>query len=307
MLSEGKRKSDTPGADINSIQHRRSENTRRKGTIKKGRLAPNSVFNPPYPLTKEIFKTELTANIAIWIFKQLNKLGETRRYVEIEMRLGKIIHASHTQKSKASYISDAILEPTYAQHTTFKIGSSSQEMSKALRNAEKLVSESNIPPRIVKTDSVDKLYKIEGIAGDVRVSFKKDGEVSKPIVKKKLESLIISLPGLDNDFKIAIAVELPVDDGDLIKANFDLASAVPRFTRHKRRTEYIFDDQQICLTSVEMKNEIEVELNSTMLLQKYSKCKRKNPKNPRKETEWLQLEQLAATLVETGVYLVKET
>lgn len=256
----------------------------------------NRLFEPPFGISKGIFRKELTANITIWLFKQLIKLGANRKYVEVELRVGRLSHKNSKSKTTASYVSEGILLPRYS-NMRFVVNTSQQEFETAGHLAEKL--HTNCPPKIVKTEMVDRSYKVPGYPQGVRISTKSDETTGAPINKIKYNELYISLPLHDLDFKIGVALEMPVADKLLSESGVIPGETKPFVTRKKARTEFIYEDYQICLTNVGPKCEIEVELDQSKLLNLFQKAKRKDTP-VLKEARWLEFEELVASLIDAA-------
>lgn len=260
-----------------------------------------NLFALPFSITKDMFHSELTGNITAWLFNQMNQLGDRRKNIEVELRVGKLKRSSSFPRETSRYYSPGIIDPRLNRNIKFVVDTTRKEFDDAIVSTPNL--DSTNPPRLVETESKDKMFRRSGRRNDIRVSTISDGTVLSPIVKEKLTELYVSLPSHDLDFKIGIAVEEAVDPETLVKAGIDLEHDKPVFIREKSRSEYIFEDYQVCLTKVGVqKFEIEVELNQTRLLQLFGKVKRKNTKN-NKQAAWLEFEQLVTSLINAASFI----
>lgn len=272
--------------------------------VKPSRLKVKTLFDPPPNVEKTFFKSTLTGDIAIWLYKKLNKISyENREHAEVEIRVGHLKHPNGSTKESALYVSEGILDPDYAKKLSFQSRTSLDDFETAQRNISLLRSKN--PPTITQEQTVDRLYNLKGFSSGVRVTTLPDGTLAPPISKKKVAELFISLPSHNLDFKISIAVEEPVSLVRLAKAGLELShERLKRAnnTRHKDRKTYGFEDYQVCFTQVGAKYELEVELDQAKLLEKFRKAKRKSAPDV-KLIAWQQLEQFVESSIHAGTIL----
>lgn len=265
------------------------------------RASGANLFALPFSISKDMFHSELTGNISVWLFNQMKKLGDRRENIEVELRVGKLKRSSSFSKEPARHYSPGIIDPSLNRNIKFVVDTTRKEFEAAIASTANL--DIRTPPRLVKTESIDKMFRRNGRRNDIRVSTTSDGTVSSPIIKDKLTELYVSLPSHDLDFKIGIAVEEGVDPEVLVKDGIDLEHDKPSFIREKNRSEYIFEEYQVCLTKVGgQKFEIEVELNQARLLQLFGKVKRKNTES-NKQAAWLEFEQLITSLIDAASFI----
>lgn len=230
--------------------------------------------------------------MAVWLYKQLNNIKtKDRQYVEVELRVGKLIHPAPITKETASYWTEGVLDPACTRKTKFSTDCDSNTFALARHKISEF-KPAGQAPSIISTETRDTYYsyKGSGLPSGIRVTTGLDGATATPVSKTQHGDLFLSLPGSDLDYKLSISLETPVPENSIDPENLK-----QRFVRSKSRTSYKFADYEVCFTNVKGKNELEVELDQSKLLRLFQNLK-EAAEQKTKDAAWKELEQFVGAL-----------
>lgn len=238
----------------------------------------------PVSLTDVLPFEDLTRKITEWLFAILHNLGEDRQYVEVEVKLGRILSKKNDQRIDLPVITETVIKPDYARSMThFQSAMSEGQFKKAATFLDGLAKDSKANP--TKPTAIvaypanftkDVIFQQPGNGDDIRVTFNKEEEQVERIVKRKIDHMVVYSPGDLLDFRITVSLEIPQTSADL-----DLNRLKAKRERIKNRLSYLHRGFQADLTSVTtdqttVTKELELEINKSLILEYFDSLSRGN-------------------------------
>ncbi|ANB15799.1 Cet1p [Sugiyamaella lignohabitans] len=240
-----------------------------------------SVSGLPMSMTGQLPFEDLTRKITEWVYSHLLQLGDDRKYVEVEFKLGTVHDKSTERRLELPIVTETLLRSDYAKaHTFFKAEMSDEQFNRANQLLDKLSgvisSFDDRPSRRRNMTSLSKLpdsktrdviYSSKSKAEKTRITYDQADNIIASISKRRISDLVIYSPGDLLDFRVSISVETPFEELN------SLQRQRPDTIRNKNRQSFSQEGVQVDLTSVIYHNkaqnsskELELELESDKLL-----------------------------------------
>lgn len=232
----------------------------------------------PVSLNGVIPFEDLTRKVTEWLYSHLFQLGDERRYVEVEFKLGTLNDKSTEKRLDLPVITETIIRPDFArQRSSFTASMTDELFSRANTFLDSLVEGPSKVDGVAKTmtKTRDAIFESNQGTGRVRFSYNETGNLVEKISKTRISDMMIFSPGDLLDIRISISLETPISEEEP-KQN-------PLMVRNKNRQSYRQDGLQIDLTAVianqQTKNhsnrpqtskELEIEFDSSRLLEYFT-------------------------------------
>lgn len=221
---------------------------------------------------------DLTRKVTEWLYSHLFQLGEERRYVEVELKLGTLNDKSTEKRLDLPVITETIIRPDFArQRSSFTSSMTDELFSRANTFLDSLVEGPSKAEGVAKTmtKTRDAIFESNQGTGKIRFSYNETGNLIEKISKTRISDMMIYSPGDLLDIRISISLETPISEEEPRQSSL--------MVRNKNRQSYTQDGLQIDLTAVisnqQTKNhsnraqtskELEIEFDSRRLLEYFT-------------------------------------
>ncbi|RCK62521.1 mRNA-capping enzyme subunit beta [Candida viswanathii] len=199
-------------------------------------------------ITGVIPPSSLTRTIAEWIYANFANIEDkSKRYVELELKLGKIIDKRTGNRLDLSVVTECI----YTDHSNTRFEMEVEEIAwkeikKYFDELERLYQEDKREKQTTRkfnmldSDNTDTFYQLGGKGEHLRkVRISKDNLLSPPrytaIQKERIADLYIHNPQCMYDLRLSLSLETPVPEGNIETI---MSKNQPMMTREKKRTTY---------------------------------------------------------------------
>ncbi len=230
-----------------------------------------------------------TRQVVNWLYSHLSSLPKSHlQYIELELKLGKIIDLSRDERLNLPILNEAILSGEH-RGITFMSGISKRMYDSVTSYLNTLNSSAKSERAKFSIESIHQLDKIYSFherntePQNIRIS-SNAATPSQPIasiIKKRISNLCVHNPNSLTDYRISLSLEIPEPEASLKFRNKE-----PQITRDKVRTSFKHagTKQRVDLTVIKqdsaagnghtdggVKHEVEIELDSKYLADTFVK------------------------------------
>lgn len=202
-------------------------------------------------ITGVIPPPSLTRTMAEWIFANFSNIEErNRKYVELELKFGKIVDKRTGNRINLSVITECIFTDHSSVHFDMQVEEIAwNEIRKFFEELEKSYQEdtrgqARERPRrkfnMLDTDITDSIYQVGGKGEHIRrIRISKDNSLNPPrytaIEKTRVADMYIHNPSNMYDLRLSLSLELPVPEGNIEGI---MAKNKPSIVREKKRNTW---------------------------------------------------------------------
>ncbi|RLV90904.1 mRNA-capping enzyme subunit beta [Spathaspora sp. JA1] len=203
-------------------------------------------------ITGVIPPASVTRTIAEWIYANFSNIEDrNRKYVELELKFGKIIDKRTGNRLNVNVVTECI----FTDHSNIRYDMQVeeiawQEVRKFFEELERNYQEDHkgahkqAGPRrkfnMLESDQTDSFYQIGGKGEHIKkVRVSKDNEISPPryvaIHKERIADLYIHNPSSMYDLRLSLSLEIPVPENNIEPI---ITKNKPSLVREKKRTTW---------------------------------------------------------------------